>query len=93
MAHEEERYVPELLLCVVDGPMDVFHLVDPTCFSPRAGLAFVPLSVKSGQSEAPLVNGKHRDALLSQQRMEVGVAPDVLCEAMNIDDRCLRRNW
>jgi len=62
-------------------PVDVRHLVSPSSLTILTSFASL-LDIQASVAEASLVEGEYGYTTLSQLRMEVGVASDMLCESV-----------
>jgi hypothetical protein len=86
MTVQEEGHASELLLGVLNGPLNVPKLLLPARLSVRAVFALV-LLVQCGPPKAALVVGEDGDPARGPSWKDMFVARDVLCETMDEHDR------
>ena len=85
MTIQKDRHARELLLGVLNGPLNVLELLLRTRLSVRAVLALI-LLVLCGPPEATLVVGKDGDTARRPSWKDMFIARDVLCETMDEHD-------
>ena len=68
-----------------NSPVNIPHTICPACLPIRAALALLLLILRS-PPKSPLVKSEYRDPVGGEERVDVGVSPDVLCESVDEDN-------